>query len=374
VTLSVIILNYKVRYFLEQCIRSVETATKNIESEIIVIDNNSEDGSCEMVRSLFPSVTLIENKENVGFSKANNQGVAQATGEYVCILNPDTAVTAQTFKQCLSIAQELPDLGALGPYLLDGTGNFLPESKRNLPTPTRSLLKLLGRTKSYYAKRLAKESSGPVAVLVGAFMFMKRSVYMEVEGFDEDYFMYGEDIDLSYKISKAGYTNHYSGVIDVLHYKGESTKKDEVYLDRFYGAMTIFYRKHFRANVVRNGVVNFGVKLAKKLKTANGSKRVQVNPSVTYTTLLLTENFSLLKQVSEGTQMELKAASKAIFQDTLFMDHEFIFDSDYMPYAQIFTVMKQQKNRGNLFRIRPSGSRFFLGSDASDEKGLVVTY
>ena len=210
-TLSVIILNYKVRYFLEQCIRSAQAATINIESEIIVVDNNSGDGSCEMVRSMFPDIILIENKDNVGFSKANNQAVAIATGEYVCILNPDTAVTSQTFKHCLEIAYVTPDMGALGTYLMDGTGNFLPESKRNLPTPKASLLKLLGLTKSYYAKRLGPKSNGEVAVLVGAFMFMKRSVYIEVDGFDEDYFMYGEDIDLSYKISKAGYQNNYTG-------------------------------------------------------------------------------------------------------------------------------------------------------------------
>lgn len=373
-TLSVIILNYKVPYFLEQCIRSVEAATKNMESEIIVVDNNSEDESCDMVKRLFPKVILIENKENVGFSKANNQGVARAKGEYICILNPDTAVTAQTFRDCLSIAHATQDLGALGTYLLDGTGNFLPESKRNLPTPKASLLKLMGFTKTYYAKRLPATSKGPVAVLVGAFMWMKRSVYNEVGGFDEDYFMYGEDIDLSYKISKAGYQNYYAGTIPVLHYKGESTKKDGVYLDRFYGAMSIFYQKHFNTNIFLNAAVNLGVALAKAMKSFQGTRDTATNSSTSTTTLLLTENFSLLKEVSEGTQLTLKSASKAIFQDTLFTDHEFIFDTDYMPYAQIFEVMDQQKNRGNLFRIRPSGCRFYLGSDTSDANGHVVSF
>ena len=261
--LSVVILNYNVRYFLEQCIRSVQAATKDLEAEIIVIDNNSQDDSCQMVKSLFPNVILIENKENVGFSKANNQAVAKAKGEYVCILNPDTAVSEDTFKVALKYSETVPDIGALGVYLMDGTGNFLPESKRNLPTPKVSLLKLTGFTQKYYANQILDTEHGPVGVLVGAFMLLKRSIYNEVGGFDEDYFMYGEDIDISYKIAKAGYQNYYLGSSTVLHYKGESTQKDEAYFERFYGAMQIFYSKHFNKSILLEGSVSAGVALAK---------------------------------------------------------------------------------------------------------------
>ncbi|HAT63110.1 MAG TPA: glycosyl transferase family 2, partial [Flavobacteriaceae bacterium] len=184
--LSVIILNYNVRYFLEQCILSVQRAMRDLGAEIIVVDNASQDDSCAMVKQYFPSVILIENKENVGFSKANNQAVAVARGEYVCILNPDTAVAEDTFAKCISFAEMNKNLGALGIYYLDGTGNFLPESKRNLPTPTRSLLKILGIAggrRGYYARYLNEKETGEVEILAGAFMFLKRVVYLEVGGF-----------------------------------------------------------------------------------------------------------------------------------------------------------------------------------------------
>src|SRR5690606_6279326 len=260
--LSVVILNYNVRYFLEQCIRSVQKALKDIPSEIIVVDNNSSDGSCEMVRSVFPEITLIANKDNVGFSKANNQGVALAKGEYVCILNPDTAVGEDTFLQVLEFIQKKDNPGAVGVKLIDGTGNYLPESKRNVPTPRVSYYKMLGKNHPrfpYYATHLQEDESGAVSVLVGAFMLITKSLYRAVGGFDEDYFMYGEDIDLSYKLLQGGYKNYYFGKTTVLHYKGESTTKDKVYFERFYGAMSIFYRKHFKANNIFKWLINIGV-------------------------------------------------------------------------------------------------------------------
>lgn len=371
--LSVVILNYNVRYFLEQCVRSVERAIGNLDAEIIVIDNASVDGSCAMVAEKFPKVVLIENKENVGFSVANNQAVAVAKGEYVCILNPDTAVAEDTFLKCFQKAEELPKLGAMGVYLLDGTGNFLPESKRNLPTPKASLLKLLGRTKKYYAMGVDPSGEGEIAVLVGAFMFLKRSVYNEVNGFDEDYFMYGEDIDLSYKITQAGYTNYYFGAVDTLHYKGESTKKDAAYLQRFYGAMQIFYKKHFKTNVLLDISVKVGVGLAKlrKKQAISKKKRLVSNPSEA---IVITDNISMLQKLSEVVTVPLKASSKSIFQDGHVSNTMLIFDADYIPYNQIFQVMRQCKNRGNQFRIRPPGCNFILGSDQSDDKGGVLLF
>ena len=272
-TLSVVILNYNVRYFLEQCLLSVQKAIENLDAEIIVIDNDSKDDSCQMVKKLFPNVILIENRENVGFSKANNQAVKVAKGKYVCILNPDTAVAEDTFSKSLQYYESIENIGALGVYLMDGTGNFLPESKRNLPTPKVSILKLTGFTQKYYANQVSETSHGEVEVLVGAFMLLKRSIYEEVGGFDEDYFMYGEDIDLSYKIAKAGYQNHYFGEITVLHYKGESTIKDEAYLERFYGAMQIFYKKHFNKNILLESSVSAGVAFAKKAKRITSEKK-----------------------------------------------------------------------------------------------------
>lgn len=370
--LSVIILNYNVQYFLEQCVLSVQRSIKGVDAEIIVIDNNSPDDSCAMMKTKFPEITLIENKENVGFSTANNQAVAIAKGEYVCILNPDTAVAEDTFIVSLKYAESIKNLGALGIYLMDGTGFFLPESKRNLPTPKASLLKLLGAGKNYYANHIPKNKSGEVDVLVGAFMLLKRSVYNKVNGFDEDYFMYGEDIDFSYKITKAGYKNYYLGSSAILHYKGESTQKDAAYLDRFYGAMHIFYKKHFNTNFLFDAFVKVGVSVAKKMnKVSVNKKPSQYSNNITY---VLTENLILLKNISENINTEIKTASKTIFSDEILTNSNFIFDVDYMPYSQIFMVMRKLSGKGNTFRIRPPGCNFILGSDQSDQKGSVLVF
>ena len=371
--LSVVILNYNVRYFLEQCVLSVQRAIGNIEAEIIVIDNASTDGSCAMIREKFPSITCIENKENVGFSKANNQAVAVAKGEYLCILNPDTAVAEDTFLKCFQTAETLSNLGAMGVYLLDGTGNFLPESKRNLPTPKASLFKLLGVTKQYYATHISEEEQGNVAVLVGAFMFLKRSVYEQVKGFDEDYFMYGEDIDLSYKIEQAGFSNYYFGSADILHYKGESTQKDAAYLQRFYGAMQIFYKKHFKTNVFLDVAVKVGVAMAKLIKRLSSGKKQYTTLKPTEA-IVITDNIALLQQLSEHITLPLKSSSKSMFQDGNVRNALIVFDAEYIPYNQIFQVMRQYKNRGNQFRIRPPGCKFLIGSDQSDDKGSVLVF
>ena len=375
--LTVVILNYNVRFFLEQCIISVERAMKGINAEIIVIDNDSEDDSCAMVKRRFPHITLLENKENVGFSKANNQAVAIAKGEYICILNPDAAVAEDTFLTALGFADNIEKLGALGIYLMDGTGHFLPESKRNLPTPRRALLKLLGRSKDtngYYAWHVEDRASGEIDILVGAFMLMKRSVFNEVGGFDEDYFMYGDDIDLSYKLLKAGYKNHYFGSLCVLHYKGESTQKDGAYLDRFYGAMRIFYKKHYRSNFILTGLLGIVVVIAKVFRKRTVQNRKNTSPE-TKEVLVFTESITLLKKLSEIYDIPVRSASKTTVLDNALFTHSLcVFDVDYVSYRQIFAVMRQRKNKQNSFRIRPPGCNFVIGSDQSDQKGDVIEF
>jgi GT2 family glycosyltransferase len=193
--LSVIILNYNVRYFLEQCVLSVENAIRNIDAEIIVVDNHSSDDSVAMVRSRFPNVKLIVNQDNAGFPKGNNIGVSRAKGEYICILNPDTVVAEDTFEKVLAFAESKENLGIVGVKLIDGTGKFLPESKRGIPTPWVAFTKVTGLYKSfdvfneYYAAHLDENQTGKVEILVGAFMLMKRELYNEVGGFDENCFM-----------------------------------------------------------------------------------------------------------------------------------------------------------------------------------------
>lgn len=253
--LSIIIVNYNVRYFLEQCLQSVRKAVRGLEAEVYVVDNTSSDGSVEMVREQFPEVHLIVNTENVGFSKANNQAIRKSTGDYVLLLNPDTVVEEDTFRKACTFMDAHPDAGGLGVYMIDGKGNFLPESKRGLPTPAVAFYKIFGlsalfpQSKTfgrYHLGYLDKHQTHEVDVLSGAFMLMRKTTLDKVGLLDEDYFMYGEDIDLSYRIQKGGYKNYYYPGTRIIHYKGESTKKSSVnYVFVFYRAMVIFAKKHY---------------------------------------------------------------------------------------------------------------------------------
>lgn len=366
--LSVIILNYNVRYFLELCIKSVQAAIKDIEAEIIVIDNNSPDDSCNMVKQLFPEITLIENKDNVGFAKANNQGVAVARGEYVCILNPDTVVANNTFSELLAFAEAKQNLGIVGCKLIDGTGMFLPESKRQIPTPLVSLKKMLGVSKSYYASNVTENSIGEVPILVGAFMLMKHSVYLEVGGFDEAYFMYGEDIDLSYTVLKAGYTNYYCGKTTVIHYKGESTLKDTTYANRFYGAMQIFYKKHFKRNMLFDIGVKLGVKLIPLLKKEEDFK-TDNKPSI----ILVSNNNNHLETIRKQLDSSVTMLSKEQVVSTFQAEgSEYLFDANYLSYQEIVELFARLKSKEISFKILPNDCRFALGSNSSRSRGEVI--
>lgn len=253
--LSVVIVNYNVEHFLEQCLSSVRKAVANIEAEVYVVDNNSVDGSLKMLAEKFPEVKVIANKENVGFSRANNQAIRISTGEYVLLLNPDTVVEDDTFTKTIEFMDSHPDAGGLGVKMVDGKGRFLPESKRGLPTPATAFYKMFGLTKlfphskrfaRYYMGHLDNDEINEVEILAGAFMLMRRSTLDKCGLLDETFFMYGEDIDLSYRITLAGYKNYYYPKTRIIHYKGESTKKTSVnYVLVFYKAMEIFVKKHF---------------------------------------------------------------------------------------------------------------------------------
>ena len=256
--LSIIIVNYNVEHFLEQCLHSVRKAIKNIPAEVFVVDNSSVDGSVAMLQKKFPEVKLIANEKNVGFSSANNQAIKESKGEYVLLLNPDTVVQEDTFDKTIKFLDENKNAGALGVMMLDGKGNFLPESKRGLPTPSVAFYKVFGLAAlfpnsktfgKYHLGFLDKNKTHEVDVLAGAFMLIRKSVFDKIGLLDETFFMYGEDIDLSYRITQAGYKNYYFSETRIIHYKGESTKKSSVnYVLVFYNAMAIFAKKHFAKN------------------------------------------------------------------------------------------------------------------------------
>ncbi len=271
--LTVIIVNYNVQHFLEQCLHSVRKAIKNVTAEIIVVDNNSVDGSVEMVKEKFPNLLLIENKKNTGFSYANNQAIKIAKGEYILLLNPDTVVEEDTFEKVLKFMDSHADAGGLGVKMLDGKGNFLPESKRGLPTPSVAFYKIFGLSKlfpksklfgKYHLGFLNKDKTHEVEILSGAFMLLRKNTLNKIGLLDETFFMYGEDIDLSYRIILGGYKNYYFPETRIIHYKGESTKKSSInYVFVFYKAMVIFAKKHFSQNNAKlfSILINFAIYL-----------------------------------------------------------------------------------------------------------------
>ncbi|MCL6462486.1 MAG: glycosyltransferase family 2 protein [Flavobacterium micromati] len=386
--LSVIILNYNVRYFLELCILSVQNALLEIDSEIIVIDNNSQDDSCEMMKTRFSHVKLIQNSDNFGFSKGNNIAVNQAKGEYICILNPDTVVAEDTFIKILAFAQRQKKLGIIGCKLIDGSGKFLPESKRGVPTPWVAFTKIAGIYKlfpksklfdQYYAGHLNENQTGKVDILVGAFMLMKRDLYLEVGGFDEDCFMYSDDIDLSYVVSKKGNYNYYFHETTVIHFKGESTIKDGTYMKRFQESMNFFYKKHLKSNglgsvffavFMKIGIVFFS--FVRKLRHQSQQKVDPVTYHLYSTSTELQNKLVLLLQ-KKVTLHNLKTEKGLISSlSTNNQSSEIILDNEFISFKECILFLEFAKNSGFTFKIKPKNANFLIGSNNSNDRGEVI--
>jgi len=258
--LSVVIVSYNVKFFLEQCLSSLKKAVEgNAElhgvTEVWVVDNASTDGSAEFLIPLYPDVHFIQNKENTGFAKANNQALTFCSGEFILFLNPDTILAEDSLCATVSFFRKTRDAGALGVKMVDGTGVFLRESKRGFPGPAASFFRMTGLSRlfprskifaSYYQGHLDPAKTNAVDVLSGAFMMVKKTVLDKTGGFDERFFMYAEDIDLSWRIREAGFQNYYFADTTIIHFKGESTPKDFRYLKLFYSAMILFMKKHFK--------------------------------------------------------------------------------------------------------------------------------
>ncbi len=271
--ISIIIVNYNVKYFIRQCLQSIYASDFEGELEVIVVDNDSVDGSQEMIRQAFPKVHLIDNRENIGFGKANNQGFQVANQAYTLILNPDTILKEDTLRLCYHFMEKNTEAGMIGVKMVDGSGNYLPESKRGFPTPLSALFKLTGLSKlfpksgffnNYYQGHLPDTETSEIEVLTGAFMFSKTDLLKEIGGFDEDYFMYGEDIELSRQIYDRGHKLYYFPKTQIIHFKGESTKKlSASYIKNFYGAMSIYARKRNSSNsFIWVAILNIGIVLS----------------------------------------------------------------------------------------------------------------
>ena len=252
-SVTVIIVSYKVRYYIEQCLNSVLRSVSD--AQIIVVDNNSEDGSVEYLKERFPKVEIIANNFNAGFGRANNMALSRAKGRYVLFLNPDTVVAERTIPGCIEYMDAHPETGSVGVRMQYGNGRFALESRRSLPTPSVSfwhmsgLGRLFPRSRvfaKYHLTYMNRDEVCPIDVVSGAYMFIRKEALEKTGGFDESFFMYGEDIDLSYRILQQGYKNAYLP-LPIVHYKGESTNKTSYsYAKVFYDAMLIFFNKHFR--------------------------------------------------------------------------------------------------------------------------------
>ncbi len=261
IQLSIVIVSYNVRHFLEQALQAVAKASRGMSVEIFVVDNNSVDGSPEMVKEKFPHIHLLALHQNLGFARANNLAIRRSKGQYVLLLNPDTLIAEDSLKKCYQFMEEHPEAGGLGVRMIDGTGSFLPESKRGFPSPFVAFCKTFGLSRLFPKSRLfnryhlgflPEDETHEVEVLSGAYMWLRRRVLNQIGLLDERFFMYGEDIDLSYRIVQAGYKNYYFADTTIIHYKGESTRKGSLnYVRIFYQAMILFAEKHFRGRKAR---------------------------------------------------------------------------------------------------------------------------
>ena len=326
-----------------------------------------------MMKQLFPSIKLIENNENTGFPKGNNIGVAQAKGDYICILNPDTVVAEDTFHRVITRNEAISsNTGIIGCKLIDGTGKFLPESKRGIPTPFVAFTKIFGMYKfsnyfgKYYAQHLSDNQSGKVEILVGAFMVMKRDLYNEIGGFDENCFMYSDDIDLSYMALQKGKTNYYFAETSVIHYKGESTIRDGLYMKRFQEAMQFFYKKHFKKSMVFDVFMKIGAFVFSLIKKNQSKESARIiNEYIIFSkelvALNLTKKTTVLNNLSN-------------FKNDLKSNIEIIFDTKSFSYHEIICFMEKNKNKNITFKNYISQSNYCIGSNNSIDRGEVIIF
>ena len=333
--LSIIIVNYNVKCFLEQCLCSVINASGDIDVEIIVVDNNSTDGSKGFFKGRFANVKFIWSPENAGFSKANNLALKEARGEFILFLNPDTILPEDCLEKCIAFFQQQNDMGALGLRMIDGSGTYLKESKRAFPSPFTSLFKLSGLTAlfpsskifaRYYLGQLDQNKNHEVDVLAGAFMMIKKTVLDTTGGFDERFFMYGEDIDLSYRIQKAGFKNIYFSESTIIHFKGESTKRGSLnYVRLFYGAMNLFVKKHYSSGFALffNVIIRVGIWIRAAL-TGIGywlqrlfSTRKKESPVEQCLIVAGREDFDLIKSILQKNNLPIKIVGRINTVDSL---------------------------------------------------------
>ena len=395
--LSIIIVNYNVKYFLEHCLLSVIKACKEIDAEILVVDNNSSDGSEAYLVPKFPSVNFYWSKKNLGFGKANNSVLKHAKGDYILFLNPDTIVPEDCFTNSISFFKNHENCGALGVRMLDGSGEFLKESKRCLPTPIAGFFKLIGLSKcfpnssffaKYYAGHLPEKENNKVEVLAGAYIMLSKKTIEITKGFDETFFMYGEDIDLSYRIIKAGFYNYYLGETAIIHFKGESTKKkDTAYINHFYGAINLFVNKHYSKKYFLKLCMKSIIHFAKNFATLKNFIFSSANKTA------FQKSFNILFYGSEKQLYKINALLKS---KNLVVNQKVIFDNlPALETLQINNSFNSEVNTqlfceglmSNILIIQKlsiltkkhtalfyeDGADSIIGSNNKNERGIFIT-
>lgn len=368
--ISVIIVNYNVKHFLEQCLCSLEKALESLTAEIIVVDNFSGDGSVEFLQKQFPAVKIIRNLNNEGFGKANNRALDIAQGKYILFLNPDTILSENSIRNSVSFLESNPNAGALGIRMIDGSGKYLPESKRGFPTPSVSFCKMTGLTRlfpnsslfaRYYLGHLSSDTNHEVEALAGAFMLIPKEVLLKTGGFDEQFFMYAEDIDLSYRIREAGYKNYYFADSTIVHFKGESTSKDAAYIKNFYKAMNQFVDKHYKKrSIFGAGFLHLAIKLRAWLATIT-----QPSQQTTHPQKQLPTQFFL-----KGDPIAITNAG-AIFQQSAEAPNIIFCIGNHYTYTEAIAEMELLQGK-KFFFIHGHQSRSAVGSNSSSRQGLVL--
>lgn len=373
--LSIIIVNYNVKFFLEQCLHTVLKAVSHIDAEIWVVDNQSTDGSLPYLKPRFPSVHFIENPKNTGFGAANNQALSLCSGEYILFLNPDTLVPEDCLVKCLQFIRTLPKAGALGIRMLDGSGRFLPESKRAFPSPITAFCKLVGLSALFPASplfnryslgHLDQHKNHEIDVLAGAFILVKIATLDATGAFDERFFMYGEDIDLSYRIQKAGFNNHYFAGSSIIHFKGESTRKGSLnYVLLFYNAMLLFVQKNYRGT--KAGLFGFFIQVAIVFRGLF---------SLLYKILgfFLKLGKNRQKNGKNGAESMIIVPNLAKTQNLVLSKNSIVLfiESDDFSWKQILEQVEVFKHTNAQFRFSASKSNSIVGSDSKETEGEAL--
>ncbi len=382
--LSVVIVNYNVKYFLEQCLSSLKKALDQSEfhrdkAEIFVVDNNSTDGSLDFLKPLFPGIEFISSPVNAGFSKANNLALSRCSGEFILFLNPDTIIAEDSLVQCISFFKTHEKAGAVGVRMIDGRGHFLKESKRGFPWPIVSFFRMSGLAAcfpssrffaAYYAGHLDQHKDNPVEILSGAFMMVRKEAIEKTGGFDEQFFMYAEDIDLSYRISNAGFQNFYLASTTIIHFKGESTRRDLKYVHQFYLAMNQFMKKYLRGPGSGTKIFFLRLAVAVRRQAAAAAILIQKNPAGPQKKplLFITGDPDGFPEIRKA----LQRSGSRITENEASAGGIVFCEGKHIQWKSIIEKMDHAK-RKLCWYVHGSGTHAIVGSCSGPEQGEIIS-